>query len=69
LQSCAKSIKGRVFNIASEGDVVAPISSALLGDNVINHLILKNLGHLGMLFSPLVAEKICHLLENPSDTP
>jgi len=54
----------RFFHIASEADEVVPLSSALLGENQSQQLILKDMGHLGLVFSSRVADQVCSWLKN-----
>lgn len=53
----------RFSHIASEVDGVVPLSSALLGDNHSRQLILKDMGHLGLVFSSRVADQVCTWLK------
>lgn len=52
----------RIFRIASEVDTVVPLSSALIGANPSRQMVFKDLGHLGMLFSPRTADQILQWL-------
>ncbi len=58
-----KHPKIRFSHIASESDAVVPVSSALLGEDRSRELVLKDLGHLGLIFSSRVADQI-HLWLN-----
>lgn len=49
--------------IASEADEVVPLSSALLGANCSRQLVLKDMGHLGLVFSSRVADQVCSWLK------
>lgn len=53
----------RFSYIASEYDEVVPLSSALLGKDRSRQLVLKDMGHLGLVFSSRVADQICHWLK------
>ena len=48
----------RFFHIGSTMDEIVPLSSALLGDNLERQYITDDLGHLGLLFSSRVTDKI-----------
>jgi triacylglycerol lipase len=52
----------RVSNIASETDEIVPLESALQAGDPSRHLLLKDKGHLGMLFSPKVGKHLVSLL-------
>lgn len=52
----------RFFQIASEADMVVPLTSALLGGEPSRQRVFQDLGHLSMLFSPRTADQICHWL-------
>lgn len=53
----------RFSQIASVADEVVPLSSALLGEDHSRQLILKDMGHLGMVFSSRVADQVCAWLK------
>lgn len=53
----------RFSHIASESDEVVPLSSALLGKDCSRELVIKDMGHLGLVFSSRVADQICNWLE------
>jgi predicted alpha/beta hydrolase family esterase len=53
----------RFSHIASESDEVVPLSSALLGEDKSRQLILKDMGHLGLVFSSRVADQVCTWLK------
>lgn len=55
----------RFWQIASEADEVVPLSSALLEQNSSRQLVLKDMGHLGLVFSSRVADQICTWLSRP----
>ncbi len=48
----------RFSHIASESDEVVPLSSALLGEDSSRQFVLKDMGHLGLVFSSRVADRI-----------
>lgn len=50
-------------HIASTADAFVPISSALLGEDKTRQFVLKDLGHLGLVFSSRVADQVCHFLK------
>jgi triacylglycerol esterase/lipase EstA (alpha/beta hydrolase family) len=52
----------RFSHIASTADEVVPLSSALLGDDKTRQFVLKDLGHLGLVFSSRVADQVCQFL-------
>ncbi|MDE3055850.1 MAG: alpha/beta hydrolase [Verrucomicrobiota bacterium] len=53
----------RFSHIASETDEVVPLSSALLVENRSRQLTLKDMGHLGLVFSSRVADQVCAWLK------
>jgi pimeloyl-ACP methyl ester carboxylesterase len=53
----------RFSHIASKADEVVPLSSALLGEDHSRQLVLKDIGHLGLVFSSRVGEQICAWLK------
>ena len=53
----------RFFHIASKADEVVPFSSALLGEDPSRQFILKDMGHLGLIFSSRVADQVCSWLK------
>jgi pimeloyl-ACP methyl ester carboxylesterase len=53
----------RFSHIGSETDTIVPISSAILEQNPERQLILKDMGHLGLIFSSRVADQMCAWLE------
>ncbi len=53
----------RFSNIASVADGVVPLASALLGEDPSRQLVLKDMGHLGLVFSSRVADQICSWLK------
>lgn len=53
----------RFSHIASEVDEVVPLSSALLGEDRSRQFVLKDMGHLSLVFSSRVADQICTWLE------
>jgi triacylglycerol lipase len=54
----------RFFHIASETDVVVPLTSAILGNDPSRQLVLKDMGHLSLVFSSRVADQIFFWLKN-----
>ncbi|MBX7066583.1 MAG: hypothetical protein K1X28_05080 [Parachlamydiales bacterium] len=52
----------RFFHIGSKTDEIVPISSALIGDDAQRQFLLKDTGHLGLLFSSRVADQITRWL-------
>lgn len=58
----------RYFNIASEVDSIVPFESALLEGDRSRKLVLKDLGHVGMVFSSRVANQICAWLKSGTTT-
>ena len=53
----------RFSHIASETDEVVSLSSALQGEDRSRHLVLKDIGHVGLIFSSRVADQICAWLK------
>ncbi len=53
----------RFSHIASVADEVVPLSSALLGEDRSRQLVLKDMGHLGLIFSSRVADQVCTWLK------
>ena len=53
----------RFSHIASVADEVVPLSSALLGEDRSRQLVLKDMGHLGLVFSSRVADQVCTWLK------
>jgi triacylglycerol lipase len=53
----------RFSHIASEADEVVPLSSALLGEDRSRQMVLKDIGHLGLVFSSRVADQVCAWLK------
>lgn len=57
----SKCSQTRFSQIASEADEIVPLSSALLEGNH-KQLIVKDMGHLGLVFSSRVAQQVCNWL-------
>jgi predicted alpha/beta hydrolase family esterase len=55
--------KTRFFHIASQSDNVVSHGSALLGNNPARQLLLKDVGHLSLVFSSRVANQLCYWLQ------
>lgn len=54
----------RFYHIASEADAVVSVSSAILENHP--HYKLKDMGHLGLVFSSRVADQVCTWLKTPA---
>lgn len=65
-QKIKETTQIRFSHIASEQDDIVPFSSALLGENRARQLALKDLGHLGLVFSSRVADQVCRWLKSSS---
>jgi hypothetical protein len=58
------SRKIRFWYIASDTDLIVPLSSALSGaEDRSRRIVIKDIGHLGLIFSSRVADYICICLE------
>ncbi len=55
--------KIRFSHIGSEADEVVPITSSLIGEDQTRHYRLKDIGHLGLVFSSRVADQVCDWLK------
>jgi len=54
----------RFFHVASETDEIVPHTSALIGKVASQQLLLKDTGHLSLVFSSRVADQISHWLKH-----
>lgn len=59
----AQNTKTRFYHIASKMDELVSLSSALFGKDRSRHFVLKDMGHLGLIFSSRVADQICRWLK------
>ncbi len=59
-----RNIATRFFHIASSTDEVVPSSSALIGTDPSRQLLLKDTGHLGLVYSSRVANQISQWLKS-----
>ena len=59
-----QSAKTLFFEVASTGDGIVPAKYALLGQPKDQQMVLDDIGHMGMLFSPEVADQTIDWLKN-----
>ncbi len=53
----------RFYHIGSEADSIVPHTSALIGREINRQMILKDTGHVALLFSSRVSDQICRWLK------
>lgn len=63
-EKITQCVKTHFFYIASEEDGIVSKESALLGKDSSHHFVLKDLGHLSLLFSSRVAHRLIDLLQS-----
>jgi triacylglycerol esterase/lipase EstA (alpha/beta hydrolase family) len=55
------------FHIGSTMDLVAPVGSALLGNNSEHELCIDYVGHTGLLFDRMVTDKVIEWIKKPKN--
>lgn len=63
LREAMKTSGKQFYHIASEADLVVSKESALVGEDKGNHYVVKDIGHLSLIFSSRVATKIATWLK------
>lgn len=67
-QKIKESAHIRFSHIASEQDDIVPFSSAFFSENRARHFAVKDMGHLGLVFSSRVADQVCTWLKPTAQT-
>ncbi len=71
LSEAISNSQGTVFyHIGSKTDqIIIPHTSAILGSNSDRHMVIKDLGHISLLYSPRIARKISEWITESTQNP